>query len=801
MNESLKACQHCGTPFAPTSREENFCCAGCNFVHQLIGTNGMRKFYDLKGNDAIMPVGNGVLMKLDASWASGIQAEAEAKEGSMAEATMDLQGVSCVGCVWLVDAAFQREPGAGRAIIDPTRGTVTLSWIAGDFDLACFVERVAQFGYRLAPYSHGENPSQASGLKLGLCGGLAMNAMAFTLPRYVGMSADFALANIFEMIAAFSATVSLATGGAYFIQRAWNALKLRRLHLDVPIAIGIVAAYLGSVAGWFMKTPGLLYFDFVAVFVFLMLLGRRLQETSVSRNRHRLLRADPSMQQVCVNEAGAWVKKSVESLEPGMAFQVSAGGVVPVSSELLKDTATLSLEWITGEAEPIIWGPGAILPAGAVQLSQRAVHLRAREAWKDSLLHRLLKASTSTDDPAARWLDRTLRIYLSIILFAATVGGIVWILRGADWPEALQVFVSVLVVSCPCALGVAVPMAHELAVARLREQGLFVRASDLWGRLLRVKKVVFDKTGTLTLETPRLTNPGALEKLEPTAISALATMVSQSLHPISGALREVLAAEGSLATMPNVSIEELPGYGLRLTDARGVAWELRRPAATDSGDVMFTRNGEITAAFSFSEQLRGDAPAEVEKLRRRELEIFLLSGDREEKVARMAARLQIPANQALARQTPEDKGAWMAANGSDALFVGDGANDSLAAQNALCSGTLAVERTLLAEHADFYFLSRSLRPLRLLLEVAGRRRRAVLRAWSFALAYNIAVVVMALGGHMNPLLAAILMPLSSIVTLAIVSLTMRPAAKLPVTGTRYSRSPENLEIAFGQSSG
>ena len=801
MNESLKTCQHCGIPFAPNSREENFCCAGCNFVHQLIVTSGMGKFYDIKGNDAIMPVGDGVLVKLDASWAKGVQSESETKAGSMSEATMDLQGVSCVGCVWLVDAAFQREQGAGRAIIDPTRGTVTLSWISGEFDLAGFVERVAQFGYRLAPYSHGENPSQASGLKLGLCGGLAMNAMAFTLPRYVGMSADFALANIFEMIAAFSATLSLATGGAYFIQRARNALKLRRLHLDVPIAIGIVAAYLGSVVGWFMKTPGLLYFDFVAVFIFLMLLGRRLQETSVSRNRHQLLRADPSMQQVSVREAGAWVRKSVEALDAGVEFQVSAGGVIPVSSELLNDTATLSLEWITGEAEPMIWEPGAILPAGAVQLSQRAVHLRAREAWKNSLLHRLLTASTSADDPASRWLDRTLRIYLSIILFAATLEGLVWMMQGASWSEALQVFVSVLVVSCPCALGVALPMAHELAVARLREQGLFVRASDLWGRLLRVKKVVFDKTGTLTLETPRLTNPGALEKLDPAAISALATMVRQSLHPISGALREALAAEGSLATLVGTSVEELPGYGLRLTDAQGTAWELRRPDANESGDVVLTRMGEIVAAFSFSEQLRGDAPVEVEKLRRRNLEIFLLSGDREEKVAQMAARLQVPINHALARQTPEEKGAWMGANGSDALFVGDGANDSLAAQNALCAGTLAVEHTLLAEHADFYFLSRNLRPLRLLLEVADRRRRAVLRAWGFALAYNIAVVVMALAGHMNPLLAAILMPLSSIVTLAIVNLNMRDPSARRRAEDRHSRKSGQLEIAFGQSSG
>ena len=750
----------------------------------------MDKFYDLKGREAILPVGGSVLLDADATWATGIQTYAEKDATGLAEACMDIQGVSCVGCVWLIDAAFQQTPGAGRAIVDPTRGTATLSWFAGQFDLPAFVQRLAQFGYRLGPHTEGERTASASGLKLGLCGGLAMNAMAFTLPRYVGMGSDFALSNVFELVTAFSATLSLMTGGGYFIQRAWTAIKLRRLHLDVPIAIGIVAAWLGSVIGWYMQTPGLLYFDFVAVFIFLMLLGRRLQEVSVSKNRNRLLRADPTMQQVDVTEKGIAVAKSITLLEKDMEFSVRSGSVVPVSAELVAERATLSMEWITGEADPIVWSQGAILPAGAVYLGQQPVALRAREAWSESLLERLLKTQEGADDPAARWLDRTLRIYLSVILAAALLGGLIWLINGAAWPQALQVVVSVLVVSCPCALGVAVPMAHEIAVARLRNLGLFVKVPDLWGRLLRVKKLVFDKTGTLTLDTPQLLNPEQITTLSAEESTALSSLIRQSRHPISSALRETLANRGKLVESGPDSVEDIPGYGLKMVDSQNNLWELRRPESGDLADAMFTKNSISIAGFRFSEQMRGNAAAEVSSLRKLGMNVFLLSGDREEKVAKMAADLDLPPSQAMARHTPDQKGDWMKTNGADALFIGDGANDALAAQAALCSGTLAVERSLLAQHADFYFLSRSLRPLRMLFVIAKARRSAVLRAFSFAITYNLVVLIMALMGQMSPLLAAVLMPLSSIATLFIVSSTLRSAKDAPMVPDSNRSTPQ-----------
>lgn len=811
-----RTCDHCGTSFAPESPDDRYCCAGCGFVHDLITREGLEKFYDLKGDDRLLPAGAAVLAPASVEWAVDVLRAAEsAATNGLAKARLDLQGVTCMGCVWLIDAVFHKTPGAARLMVNSQRGELTASWLVGRFDLAEFAARLAHFGYRLGPWTGRVDGMSASGLRLGLAGGLAMNAMAFTLPRYLGMDHGFALASVFELVAAASATLSLLACGSYFISRAWAALAAGRLHLDVPIAAGLIAAWLGSVAGWISGHDRLLYFDFVATFIFLMLLGRRLQEASVARNRTRLLRADPLLQSVTVHGNGEPESQPISTLTQDQEISLPPAGVVPVNSELLSPSASLSLEWINGEADPRTWQAGTIIPAGAVSLGREEIRLRTRENWNDSLLARLsAPAATNVDDPASRWLDRLLRSYLSIVLLMATAGGLLWWWQSGDWSRALQVFISVLVVSCPCALGVAVPMAHELAVARLRRSGLFIRRADVWGRLKHIRRLVFDKTGTLTLETPRLTNPDALTRLHPLARQALATLVQDSRHPLASSLRQALASGWGAqpARAERATVTDRPGLGLHFTDVSGAHWSLGRPdwipeapgsessipeqrktsapipretiepdkTSEPGADSVLRCDGVVVAGFRFDEAARPDAAEALADFKRRGFTLDILSGDRDEKVQALAARLGIPSAHALSRLSPQDKADWISANAPDALFLGDGANDSLAFDAALVRGTPAVERGLLAEKADFYFLSRGLHPVINLFATATARRHAVLGAFAFALTYNLAVVALSLAGHMSPLLAAILMPLSSIVTLLIVSAQFRSHPQRPI---------------------
>jgi Cu2+-exporting ATPase len=533
-----------------------------------------------------------------------------------------------------------------------------------------------------------------------------------------------------------------------------------------------------------------------------------MQEASVSKNRARLLRADPLLQTVRIHHEGGVLSQPVTAIVRGQEISLPPAGVVPVNAELISPRADLSLEWINGEAEPRTWEAGAVIPAGAVSLGREEIRLRAREDWSDSLLARLSAPSPAeTIDPAARWLDRLMRVYLLSVLLLAVAGGAGWWWRTAEWPRALQVFISVLVVSCPCALGVAVPMAHELAVARLRRMGLFVRRADVWGRLRHVRRLVFDKTGTLTLETPQLKDPDRLKELPTPAREALRHLVQDSRHPLASSLRQSLAAycrSRPPAHGLSAPVHDVPGLGVYFTGPSGALWSLGRPdwrpapfarstsiptpgmaasltppggntgpPPTLGADTLLCCDGVAVAAFTFGEEARPDAADELARFRRQGFALDILSGDRPDKVQALALALGIPSAHAHARLSPEEKARWITSHTPDALFLGDGANDSLAFDAALVRGTPAVERGLLAEKADFYFLSRGLRPVGALFEIARLRRRAVRAAFLFALGYNILVVAFSLAGYMSPLLAAILMPLSSAVTLLIVSVHFR----------------------------
>jgi Cu2+-exporting ATPase len=394
--------------------------------------------------------------------------------------------------------------------------------------------------------------------------------------------------------------------------------------------------------------------------------------------------------------------------------------------------------------------------------------------------------------PAARagyrheFLERVIRGYLVGILAIATLAGLGWWGLSHDVVRTWSVVTAVLVVSCPCAIGLAFPLTEELATAALRRAGVFVREADLWPRLDRIRKVVFDKTGTLTLETPVLGNPEALAGLEPAARAALVALVCDNPHPVSRSLHEALLAAGTITVEESGEVTEEPGFGLRMNDSRGT-WTLGRPGwrggsnlcllskgSRDAADTEFTCNGAVLARFAFVDSVRPGARGEVAALRARGLDAYILSGDREEKVARMARAIDLPSTHGLAEATPQRKADWLRRHDAhDTLMLGDGANDSLAFDAAFVRGTPVIHRGVLENKADFYYLGRGLGGIRRLFEVNDTRRRT--QAWllGFSVIYNLLAVGLAVAGHMNPLLAAILMPVSSLATLAIVAGGMR----------------------------
>ncbi len=765
------ACQHCGTP-VPTARGDGFCCAGCSFVFQMLHSQGFEHFYDLKSSRVLPPVSPQALREQDYEWLETMLGDGRT------ELTLAVQGLSCVGCIWLIERLFERM-GGSQVLVDITRGELTMTWSPERFSPIAFAKELQQFGYLLGPQR--SDPMKDSNLerRVGVCGAFAMNAMAFSLPAYFGMSPDFMFAKWFDLIAAMSATLSLLVGGSYFAERAWRSLRAGVLHIDTPITLGILAAYLGSLVGWIGGIAGLKYFDFVAMFIFLMLGGRWVQQAAVARNRRRLLR-DPSISDTVLVDDNPL---PVGELKIGDRFEIKPGQAMPVAAELVDSSAMISLEWINGESEAQERSAAQLLPSGALNIGQRNIEAKALETWDQSTLRRLIEARRSGAQRDLR-LEMLLRVYLITVVLIGIGGAAVWWWTTNDLSKAIQVMISIFVVSCPCALGVAAPFADDLAASHAERLGVFARSIGLWKALTRVKKVIFDKTGTLTLENPTLVNK---PELDATASEALRALVSGNLHPVSRSLFDALGPRSEGHSLPR-DVTETPGIGLSFTDEANRVWALTRsPDAT--ADTVFTRDGELIASFQFRDQLRTESASEVQRLQQRGIDIFILSGDREAKVADIAQQLALSRAHWHHSMMPEDKAAWVAAHDAhDTLFIGDGANDSLAFDAASCTGSPVSGRSFLEHKADFYFLGHSMRFVTALIDIAKQHRRAVHRVFAFALLYNIATVVAGLMGHLSPLAAAVLMPLSSVVTLSLVGLTFRgrPRNLVSANGFHYT---------------
>jgi P-type Cu2+ transporter len=443
---------------------------------------------------------------------------------------------------------------------------------------------------------------------------------------------------------------------------------------------------------------------------------------------------------------------------------------------------------VTGEPDVRAVEQGGEVPAGAFNAARSAAHLRARTDFQDSPLVALLRQTPSVPGrvPAhARFWHAVSRRWVVSVLLVSGLGLALWLPQGQD--KALQVAVALLVVTCPCAIGIAVPLAYELTQSRLRRLGLFVRSQDLLDRLPRVRKVLFDKTGTLTLGRLELVDREAVDALAPELRDVAFDLAARSNHPVSRCLAAALSRAGARFTA-GARVTEHPGLGLELLREDGMwrlgAPEWAAPGATGPGGTVLARNGQLLATFALRESERVDARREIQALREAGHEVWLISGDAPARVRAMAEALDVPVEHTLGGQRPENKAEAVARiDQADTLYLGDGVNDSLAFERAFCAGTPAIDRPVLPGKSDFFLMGEGLSAIREALELSGRLRRVVRQVIGISLAYNGVTVAVSLAGLMTPLRAAVVMSLSSLslILFTLVSLSARrpPAAGAP----------------------
>ncbi|AKQ64489.1 Type cbb3 cytochrome oxidase biogenesis protein CcoI [Myxococcus hansupus] len=820
-------CLHCGSPVPSGSVTRDFCCVGCEVVHGLLVEQGLTRYYQLaQGKTAPAPEPR---KERAFAWLEPLVARAESMPGAVCALEVDVQGIHCAACVWLMNELFRRQRGGAGLTVDPALGKVRLQWRRGAFDVAEFLRGVEGFGYRFGPSR--KRPERASldlPIRLGICAALSMNVMLFSVSFYVGLTPeDGDVFGLFTRLSLWLSSAVVVVGGWPFFRSAIQGLRRGVLHLDLPIALGILLVFGMSLAQARGGRGDVAYFDTLNTFVTLMLVGRWLQQRVLERNRRFLLADDGAEGLFVRREEGARLATvRAAEVSDGDVLVIAPGDLVPVDAVLLDAGARVSTDWITGEPGERAVARGEALPAGAFNAGRVAVRLQAKQAFTDSPLVSLLRRAPEASGGAAlhtRFWDRVSRRWVVTVLCVSALGLALWWPAGPD--KALEVAVALLVVTCPCAIGIATPLAYELVQARLRRAGFFIRSTDLLDRLPRVRKVLFDKTGTLTLGRLELVDAGAVSGLSPATRDIAFDLVSRSNHPASRCLSGALAREGARFT-PEARVAEHPGQGLELlrdgarwrlgradwaTESPGVdAWNAPSPGedgeaavsaarspragrvdsaggvqATGAGRVsrpgarvevllsgsglaagpVLSRDGVPVAFFQLRESVRPDARREVQSLQAEGREVWLISGDAPERVRDMADALGVPAGHTLGGQRPEDKAETVAKlDAADTLYLGDGVNDSLAFEQALCAGTPAIDRPVMPGKSDFFLLGEGLGAIREALRLSARLRHVVRRLLALAIGYNVVAVSVCLAGWMTPLRAAVAMPATSLAT-------------------------------------
>lgn len=780
-------CRHCGLPVPPGSRHPGFCCPGCKKVHELLHGSGLEEFYGLGGGKG-RPVGSET-REAKHDWISEL--EAQGRVGEAVRIELDVQGIYCAACVWVLQELWRRRPGALSMDLNPSLGQVVLIYKPGELSLSNYLDEVEALGYRMAPARKERARKDRSLLiRLGICVSLSLNAMMFAFAHYLGMDArDQSVYELFRWLSLGIATLAVLIGGPVFFKAALAGLRHRLLHLDLPIALGILLAYGGSL-WWFFHKSGTSYFDTVTIFVTLMLLGRFLQDRAVRRNRDYLLRNDGAEHLRVRRDLGDRLEMvPVTEVRPGDRLWITPGDLVPVKGVLIAEPRSFSLEWINGESQERLFQPGEEIPAGAFLAGRERARVDALADAQDSGLLDLLRSTEGDREGLllSPFWSRLNRIYVLLVLGFATMGALLWYLL--DPSQILPVVISILVVTCPCALGLAIPLAIDLALARLRRNGIFVRRTELLDKASRWRRVFFDKTGTLTWGGLQAEQQGELTVEQG---DLLLTLASSSHHPVSQAVAARLSGVSEARIWTDPEVVEVVGKGVQ-TLWQGHEYRLGRPGWAgpenpegSCAEATFSRDGHPLAQFRVQEDFRPGYAEAIAGLEASGIEVHLISGDRQARVAEAGRRLGLDPARVLGDQSPEDKAAYVRRlDQGQGLMVGDGLNDAPAFREASSTATPALDRPVLPSQADFYYVGAGASAVSHVRETSRLLHRVVASNLALAVVYNLGALSLAFSGIMTPLLCAVLMPTSSLVLIAHSYLRLRGSGITQVVGTKY----------------
>jgi Cu2+-exporting ATPase len=705
----------------------------------------------------------------------------EPLEGGLARMDLAVDGITCPACMAKIEADLARVPNVTRARLNLTNRRLALEWKAGALDPARVIDRLAELGFRAYPFSpnraEADEDAEARFLLrcLAVAAFAAMNIMLLSVSVWSGNVSDITpeQRDFFHWLSALIALPAVAYAGQPFFRSAIRALLVRSVNMDVPITLGVVLALGMSV----VETLGHAehaYFDSAVMLLTFLLAGRFLDQNMRRRTRAvagnlAALKAETAVKFVAPDEIR---EVPVSAVHAGDLVLVRPGERITIDGVVTEGRSEIDQSLVTGETTPMAAVSGTRVYAGTVNLSGM-LRVRVAAAATGTLLDevtRLLDNAVKARSRYVRLAERAARLYAPLVHTTALATMLGWVAFGATWHDAIITAIAVLIITCPCALGLAIPAVQVVASGALFRAGVLLNTGDAIERLADVDTVVFDKTGTLTLPQPEVVNAA---DAPPDVLALAGRLALASSHPLAAAI-----ARAAGAKQPLDGVVEEPGQGVRAV-FDGDELRLGRPSwcdaereaealalASEASAIAF-RRGDERYAFAVCQQLRPDAVAVIDALRTRGLRVEILSGDRTEAVKAVARAVGVETW--CAGVTPAEKISHIEARkrqGRTVLMVGDGLNDApaLAAAHVSLSPITAVHLSQAA--ADAVFLGERLAPVADTLDLAAKAKRLMRENVWLAVLYNAIAVPIAIAGLATPLVAAVAMSGSSVLVTA-----------------------------------
>lgn len=803
-------CYHCGDPCRDEALhydDKEFCCQGCKAVYGLLQESGLCDYYSLTERPGVKEEGDAATVRAELFDLPKVREKlVEYSEDGITRVRLHVPQMHCSSCIWLLENLQRIEPAIIRSRVRFTSKELSITFREERFGLRQLVELLRRIGYAPLLSGSGKAESQRGPgvprllyIKLGVAGFAFGNIMLFSFPEYLGAdTSDPQLMKGFQFLNfLFSLPVLLFSSTGFFTS-AWAGLRNRMVNIDVPIALGIIALFARSV--WDVTTgygPG--YFDSLAGLIFFLLLGRWYQAYT-----YQAMSFDRSLNDflplVVLRKSGdAEAPVAVGDLRQGDRIVVRDQELIPVDGVLLAGTGNIDNSFITGEPLTVRRNAGDTIRAGGRQRGA-AIELEVLRPFQQSHLKQLWEehsGSGAAHRPAMpKLIDGVAQRFTVAVILISVVSGFYWAGRDMDmvWP----VVTAVLIVACPCALALSMPFTYGHTMRLLGKAGLFLRDSEVVERLSRIDHVVYDKTGTLTArEAYEIRFEGV--PLRPDELRRVHALARNSTHPLSAVLADRLRPrkgsgsapvvsshwvdDNGADTIPVIEVHETPGMGIEGT-VRGLGLRIGSAAYT-GGTEQPREAGEAHVHIAISGMHRGhfvmrkrarSGMAESVAHMRRSTSVGLLTGDAT--VDPEVARAFRPEEVRTACTPPEkaDHVRHLQERGHRVLMVGDGLNDAGALQQSDVGISVSETSAALTPASDAILDARHLHRLPAALHLTRRAHRIVIASLLISLSYNITGVSFAVAGKLTPLIAAILMPLSSATVVGFVTIAVTVAA-------------------------